>query len=95
MTRSAVAESWSGSAANRPRFAARLQAGAVLLGADGRLGDPGDLVSAEQPRSREGSVACEIPGEFRIDLVAVPANDWRYSAERQFRHQSSVIECRG
>lgn len=55
-------------------FAVRLQAGAVLLGADGRIGDPGDLVSAEQPRSRDGSVAFSgPPGEFQIDLEAVPA----------------------
>ena len=37
-------------------FAARLQSGVVLLGADGQIGDPDDLVSAEQPRSRDGSV---------------------------------------
>ena len=55
-------------------FAARLQAGAVLLGADGRLGDPGDLVSVEQPRSRDGSVVfVGASGEFQIDLAAVPA----------------------
>lgn len=55
-------------------FAARLQAGAVLLGAEGRIGDPGDLVSAEQPRSRDGSVVFSGPaGEFQIDLAAVPA----------------------
>jgi len=55
-------------------FAVRLQAGVVLLGADGRIGDPGDLVSAEQPCSRDGSVRfVRAPGEFRADLEAVPA----------------------
>ncbi|HHW77204.1 MAG TPA: trypsin-like serine protease [Xanthomonadaceae bacterium] len=55
-------------------FAARLQTGAVLLGADGQIRDPADLVSAEQPRSRDGSVAfAGPPDEFRIDLDAVPA----------------------
>ncbi len=55
-------------------FIARLQAGAVLLGTDGRIGDPGDLVSAEQPRSRDGSVVfAGAPGEFQVDLAAVPA----------------------
>jgi S1-C subfamily serine protease len=53
-------------------FAARIQAGAVLLGPDGRVRDPGDLVSAEQPRSRDGSVTfAGPPGEFRVDLDAV------------------------
>lgn len=55
-------------------FAARLQSGAVLLGTDGRIGDSGDLVSAEQPRSRDGSVVfAGWPGEFQVDLEAVPA----------------------
>lgn len=55
-------------------FAARLQAGVVLLGADGRIVDPGDLVSAEQPCSRDGSVRfVRPPGEFQVDLEAVPA----------------------
>ena len=58
----------------REEFAARTQAGALLLAADGRILDPNDLVSAEQPRSRDGSVTfAEPPGEFRVDLDAVPA----------------------
>lgn len=55
-------------------FAAQLQAGVLLLGADGRIDDPGDLVSAEQPRSREGSVLfARAPGEFQVDLDHLPA----------------------
>ncbi len=55
-------------------FAASTQAGALLLAADGRMLDPNDLVSAEQPQSRDGSVRfAEPPGEFRVDLDAVPA----------------------
>ncbi|MDG4584253.1 MAG: TerD family protein, partial [Candidatus Competibacter sp.] len=58
----------------REEFLAKTQAGALLLAADGRILDPDDLVSAEQPRSRDGSVAfAEPPGEFRLDLDAVPA----------------------
>ena len=53
-------------------FALRLQAGMTLLGGDGRMIDLDDLVSAERPCSRDGSVrfACP-PGEFQIDLDAV------------------------
>ena len=55
-------------------FAARLQSGVVLLSADGRIDDPDDLVSAAQPRSCDGSVVfARLPGEFQIDLAAVPA----------------------
>ena len=55
-------------------FSARMQAGIVLLGVDGRIRDLGDLVSADQPRSRDGSVAlAESPGRFQVDLDAVPA----------------------
>jgi S1-C subfamily serine protease len=55
-------------------FAARTQAAALLLAADGRILDPNDLVSVEQPQSRDGSVTfAESPGEFRVDLDAVPA----------------------
>ena len=51
-----------------------MQAAALLLTADGRILDPNDLVSAEQPQSRDGSVRfAESPGEFRVDLDAVPA----------------------
>ena len=63
-------------AAGEPReeFAAWTQTGAVLLGSDGRARDMADLVSADQPRSRDGAVIFAEPGnEFRIDLDAVPA----------------------
>ncbi|MBL8260425.1 MAG: TerD family protein [Candidatus Competibacteraceae bacterium] len=56
-------------------FALRLQAGAVLLGQDGRMVDRDGLVSAEQPRSSDGSVQfARAPSEFQIDLNAVPAS---------------------
>lgn len=54
-------------------FAAKTRAGALLLAADGRMRDPQDLVSAEQPRSHDGSVVCTKSGEFCVDLDAVPA----------------------
>jgi S1-C subfamily serine protease len=58
----------------REEFAARTQAGAVLLGADGRARDIADLVSADQPRSRDGSVVfASSAGEFGVELDAVPA----------------------
>jgi S1-C subfamily serine protease len=54
-------------------FIARLQAGAVLLGSDGKIRDEGDLISAEQPGSRDGSVAfTEASREFRVNLDTVP-----------------------
>jgi stress response protein SCP2 len=62
--------------AGEPRedFIAKTRTGALLLAADGRILDPSDLVSAEQPRSRDGSVTfAEPPGEFRVNLDAVPA----------------------
>ena len=62
--------------AGEPRedFVARTQTGAVLLAADGRARDFADLVSAEQPRSRDGAVAfADSTGGFEIDLDAVPA----------------------
>ena len=58
----------------REDFSARTQTGGVLLADDGRARDFADLVSADQPRSRDGAVACTEPaGEFRIDLDAVPS----------------------
>ena len=58
----------------REAFAATTQTAVALLAADGRIGDEGDLVSAEQPRSRDGSVGFTgRPGEFQVDLDAVPA----------------------
>lgn len=62
--------------AGEPRedFVARTQTGAVLLAADGRARDIADLVSADQPRSRDGAVAfADSMGGFEIDLDAVPA----------------------
>ena len=57
----------------REVFAATTQTAVVLLAADGRIGDEGDLVSAEQPCSRDGSVGFTgRPGEFQVDLDAVP-----------------------
>lgn len=54
-------------------FALRLQAGMVLLGNDGRMVDLDGLVSAERPRSGDGSVLfARAPGEFQVDLNAVP-----------------------
>lgn len=54
-------------------FSAMTQAGAVLLAADGRIRDPGDQVSAEQPRSRDGSVEFTASrGEFQVNLEAAP-----------------------
>jgi S1-C subfamily serine protease len=58
----------------REDFEAKTQVGAVLLGADGRAHDLSALVSAEQPRSPDGSVVFTgYPPEFRIELDAVPA----------------------
>ncbi len=58
----------------REAFAAQTQAGVVLLTADGRARDLADLISADQPRSRDGAVAFTEPtGEFEIDLDAMPA----------------------
>jgi S1-C subfamily serine protease len=58
----------------REAFAATTQTGVALLAAEGRIGDEGDLVSAEQPRSRDGSIGFTgRPGEFQVDLDAVPA----------------------
>ena len=58
----------------REEFTARTQIGAVLLGSDGRARDLADLVSADQPQSRDGAVAfVDSKGEFQIDLDAVPA----------------------
>ncbi|MEZ5583075.1 MAG: TerD family protein [Candidatus Competibacteraceae bacterium] len=54
-------------------FIAHLQAGALLLGSDGRIQNEDDLISAEQPNSRDGSVAfSEQSREFRINLDSVP-----------------------
>ncbi|MBK8533940.1 MAG: TerD family protein [Candidatus Competibacteraceae bacterium] len=54
-------------------FSAMIRAGAVLLAADGRIRDPGDQVSAEQPRSRDGSVEFTVSrSEFQVNLDAVP-----------------------
>ncbi len=54
-------------------FAAKTQLGAALLNSAGRVRDADDLISAEQPRSRDGSVTFTgFPGELRIDLDAVP-----------------------
>ena len=54
-------------------FAAKTQLGAALLDSAGRVRDTDDLISAEQPRSRDGSVTFSgFPGELRIDLDAVP-----------------------
>jgi S1-C subfamily serine protease len=54
-------------------FAAKTQLGAALLDTAGRVRDANDLISAEQPRSRDGSVTFSgFPGELRIDLDAVP-----------------------
>lgn len=56
-------------------FTTLLQAGAVLLGPDGRIGHAEALASAEQPRSPDGSVVlARPPGEFQIDLESVPAS---------------------
>ena len=53
-------------------FAAKTQLGAALLNAAGQVRDADDLISAEQPRSRDGSVTFSgFPGELRIDLDAV------------------------
>jgi len=58
----------------REAFVATTQTGVALLAPDGRIRDDGDLVSAEQPRSRDGSVDFTgRPGEFQVDLDAVPA----------------------
>ncbi|MFZ1642110.1 MAG: trypsin-like peptidase domain-containing protein [Candidatus Contendobacter sp.] len=61
--------------AGEPRedFAARTQTGVVLLADNGRARDFADLVSAEQPRSRDGAVVFADPaGGFQINLDAVP-----------------------
>lgn len=56
-------------------FSAMTQLGAVLLAADGRIRDPGDQISADQPRSGDGSVEFEVSrGEFQINLDVVPAS---------------------
>jgi len=58
----------------REDFEAKTQVGAVLLGADGQAHDLSALVSAEQPRSPDGSVVFTgYPREFRVELDAVPA----------------------
>ncbi|MCP5158970.1 MAG: trypsin-like peptidase domain-containing protein [Gammaproteobacteria bacterium] len=58
----------------REDFEARTQIGAVLLGADGQARAESDLVSAEQPRSSDGSVTfAGYPPAFRIELDAAPA----------------------
>lgn len=58
----------------REEFEAKTQAGAVLLGADGQARDLSDLISAEQPRSPDGSVIfAGYPPAFRIELDAAPA----------------------
>lgn len=55
-------------------FSAVTQSGAVLLAADGRIRDPGDQISAEQPRSSDGAVEFAASrGEFQINLEAAPA----------------------
>jgi S1-C subfamily serine protease len=44
-----------------------------LLGSDGRIQDEQDLISAERPNSRDGSVAFnESSREFRVNLDSVP-----------------------
>lgn len=54
-------------------FAAKTQLGAALLDAAGRVRDADDLISVEQPRSRDGSVTFNgYPGEVRIDLDTTP-----------------------
>ncbi|NJM12167.1 MAG: TerD family protein [Synechococcaceae cyanobacterium SM1_2_3] len=54
-------------------FNAMTQIGAVLLTAEGRIRDPADQISVEQPRSSEGAVELiAAQGEFRMDLTAVP-----------------------
>ncbi len=58
----------------REDFEAKTQIGAVLLGAGGQARDLSDLISAEQPRSSDGSVVFTVyPPAFRIELDAVPA----------------------
>ncbi len=53
-------------------FAAKTQLGAALLETSGRVRDADDLISAEQPRSRDGAVTFTgFPGELQIDLDAV------------------------
>lgn len=54
-------------------FAALTQAGMVLLGADGRVRNPADLISAHQPITA-GEVVRFDPadGVFQIDLAAAP-----------------------
>ncbi len=56
-------------------FTARTQIGALLLDSNGQARDLADLISAEQPRSSDGSVLFATPpGEFRINLHTVPAD---------------------
>lgn len=58
----------------REDFTARTQIGAVLLAADGHLRNPDDFVTSEHNRSPDGAVAfAGYPGEFQVDLDAVPA----------------------
>jgi S1-C subfamily serine protease len=58
----------------REDFEAKTQIGAVLLGAGGQARDLSDLISAEQPRSSDGSVVFTgYPPTFCIELDAVPA----------------------
>ncbi len=58
----------------REDFEAQTQTGAVLLGADGQARDLSNLISAEQPRSPDGSVVFTgYPPAFCIELDAVPA----------------------
>lgn len=53
-------------------FRANTQAGVAVLGGDGRLRDFGDLVGADQPRSRDGAVVlAAAPGTFHLDLDTV------------------------
>ena len=57
----------------REEFAAQTQSGAILLGADGQARDLSDLISAEQPRSSDGSVTfAGYPSAFTVELDAVP-----------------------
>lgn len=54
-------------------FISHLQAALLLLNAEGQIGDVGEVVSAEQPRSGDGSaVLSKSPGEFQINLAALP-----------------------
>ncbi|NJN46616.1 MAG: trypsin-like serine protease [Candidatus Competibacteraceae bacterium] len=56
-------------------FVARMQAGALLLGNDGRIHGDEDLISAERPNSQDGSVTFSASSwEFRINLDRVPTS---------------------